>query len=109
MSTIWRNRGTQGQYNPAGYAKTPPPADVQQAGTVDLVAGTQSYAIAFSPAFASVPSFVGAQVQMPSDSGDVLFAAVDLSTLTASGVTVWLNGVPTPASTGGKINWIAAL
>lgn len=100
---------SQGFYAPSGSGATPPPSSVQQRGLVNLVAGTQSYAIAFSPVFASAPGFVGAQVQMPSGSGEVLSAAIDLSTLTASGVTVWLNGVPTAASTGGKINWIAAL
>lgn len=100
---------SQGFYAPSGAGATPPPSSVQQTGTVALVAGTQSYAIVFSPAFASAPGFVGAQVQMPNDSGEALSVAIDLSTLTASGVTVWLNGVPSAASAGGNINWIAAL
>jgi hypothetical protein len=100
---------TQLFYAPSGAGGTPPPSSVQQVGTVNIVAGTQSYAIVFSPAFTGVPSFVGAQVQMPNDSGEVLFAVVDLSSLTAAGVTVWLNGIPSAAMAGGKINWVAHL
>jgi len=100
---------SQGLYAPSGSGATPPPTTVQQTGTVNIVAGTQSYAIVFSPAFGAAPSFVAAQVQIPNDTGETLFAVVDLSSLTASGVTVWLNGVPTAASAGGKINWLANL
>lgn len=86
-----------------------PPTDIQQTGLVALVAGTQSYAVVFAPAFASAPSFFGAEIQMPSSSGETFEAVVDRSSLTASGITVWLSGVPTAASAGGKINWIANL
>lgn len=105
----YRQRGTQGQYNPAYGGSTPPPTSVQQQGVVSIVVGTQSYAIVFSPAFASVPTFFGAGILMVSSSGETFEVAADLSTLTASGVTVWLSGVPTAASTGSKINWMAAL
>lgn len=100
---------TQLFYTPGNGGGTPPPSSVLQSGKVALVAGQQSYAIVFSPAFLSAPSFVGAQIQMPTDSGEALVAAVDLSSLTAAGVTVWLNGVPTAASNGGYLNWIAHL
>lgn len=110
MSHQWRQRGTQGQYNPSGQSSTPPPASVQQTGQVALVAGNQGpYAIAFSPAFAAAPGFVGGNVQMPADTGEVLSVVFDLSSLTASGVNAWLSGTPTAASTGGYINWLAAL
>jgi len=82
---------------------------VVQKGTVALVAAQQSYAITFSPAFATAPTSFGAEVQMPNSSGEAFFATADLSTLTTSGVTVWLNGVPTSASVGGVINWRAEL
>lgn len=78
-----------------------------QRGLVPLVDGQQSYALVFDPAFASVPSFVDAVVQMPNSSGEVLEAVVDRSTLTSSGCTVWLSGVPSAASVGGYINWYA--
>lgn len=77
-------------------------------GTVNLVAGTQSYAIAFSPAFSAAPTFLTGSVQMVSSSGEVFDVAFDLSSLTASGVTAWLSGIPTAASAGSKINWGAA-
>jgi hypothetical protein len=109
MSNNWRNRGTQGQYNPGGGGGTPPPSSVQQTGNVALVAGTQSYAIVFSPAFGAAPGFIGGSVLMPTSSGETFEVAFDLSTLTASGVTAWLSGIPTAASDGGSINWIAAL
>ena len=105
----YRHRGTQGQYNPAYGNSTPPPASVQQTGTVALVAGTQSYAIVFSPAFSAAPGFIGGSVLMPTSSGETFEVAFDLSTLTASGVTAWLSGIPTAASAGGSINWLAAL
>lgn len=98
-----------GLYNPGGGGGTPPPSAVQQTGSVAIVAGTQSYAVVFSPAFASAPSFFGANAQMVNDSGEVFSVVADLSSLTASGVTVWLSGVPTAASTGAYINWIANL
>lgn len=110
MSHPWRRRGTQGQYNPSGAGSSPPSPGVQQTGSVPLVVGQQGpYAIAFSPAFASAPSFVGASVLMASSSGETFEVALDLSSLTASGVNAWLSGVPTAASTGAQINWIAAL
>lgn len=79
-----------------------------QKGTVNLVAGTQSYAIVFTTPFASAPTFLSGSVQMPSSSGEVFDVAFDLSTLTTTGVTAWLSGIPTAASAGGKINWGAA-
>lgn len=75
-------------------------------GTTALVAGQQSYAISFSGAgFTAAPAFLSLTLQMPNSSGEVFDASVDLSTLTASGVTVYLSAVPTAASAGGKIAW----
>ena len=104
-----RHLGSQGQYNPSGAGSSPPSPSVQQTGRVALVAGTQSYAIVFSPAFSAAPGFFGASILMVNSSGETFDVVADLSTLTASGVTVWLSGVPTAASTGAFINWIAAL
>jgi len=84
-----------------------PPASVVQKGSAALVVGQQSYAIAFPVQFETVPTSFAAQVQMPNSNGEVFFASADLSTLTVSGVTVWLDGIPTAASTGGYINWRA--
>lgn len=109
MPIALRQPSSQGLYAPSGSGATPPPTSVQQTGSVNIVAGTQSYAIAFGAAFASAPSFFGASVQMVNSSGEVLIAVADLSTLTTTGVTVWLSAVPTAASTGAKINWIANL
>jgi len=100
-------RRSQTVYTPANNVNAVPPATVQQKGTVAIVAGTQSYAITFPSAFGSAPTFFGANVQMVNSSGEVFTVVADLSTLTASGVTVWLSGIPTAASTGAFINWIA--
>lgn len=75
-------------------------------GSTPLIAGQQSYAIVFSPAFSLPPVFFPS-VQMPSSSGEIFFANADVSTLTASGVTVWLSGLPTSASVGGNVTWEA--
>ena len=98
----------QGQtvYSPGtGYSNS----NIEQKGNVSLSAGTQSYAITFSPAFSKAPTSFIAQVQMPGSSGEIFAVSPDLSTLTANGVTVWLSGVPTAASAGGVINWRAEL
>src|SRR5512140_1704346 len=78
-----------------------------QTGTVPLVAGQQSYAIAFPTSFGADPSFISAQVQMPNSSGEVFEASVDQSSIAPTSVTVWLSGVPSSASAGGFINWLA--
>ncbi len=80
-------------------------AQKTQTGSVALVAGQQSYAITFPVAFSSVPSYFGPSVQMPDDNGEVFEASY--TDLTTTGVTVWLSGVPTSASDGGFIKWIA--
>jgi len=78
---------------------------VVRSGTVNIVSGTQSYNISFGAFFVGAPSLFTAQVQMPNSSGEILDVTADLSTLNASGVTVYLSAVPTAASAGGKINW----
>lgn len=78
-----------------------------QTGLVPLVEGQQSYDIVFSPEFTSAPSFFDATVRMPSSSGEVFTVEMDAATLSTTGVTVWLSGVPSAASTGGYINWMA--
>lgn len=77
----------------------------QQSGLESIVVGTRSYAITFSPAFGAAPSFFAASVRMPDSNGEVL--GVSNEPPTATGVTVWLTGKPTAASSGGKINWTA--
>lgn len=110
MSQTWRHRGTQGQYNPSGAGSSPPSPAVEQTGEEALVVGQQGpYAIAFSPAFASVPSYFNANVQMPDSTGESFEVTIDRSSLTTSGVNVWLSGAPSALSSGGYINWIAKL
>lgn len=77
-------------------------------GLVSLVAGQQNYNILFAAGFLAAPGFLSIDVQMPNSSGEVFAVSPDLSTLTKDGVTVWLSGVPTAASAGGKINWGAS-
>lgn len=77
-----------------------------QQGSVALVDGQQSYAIVFPVQFASNPR-VFPTVAMPNDSGEVFSATVDESSVTTLGCTVWLSGVPSAASVGGLLNWMA--
>lgn len=98
--------------NPTGPAVTvaatgswPPPTDEYQQGSVNLVAGTQSYAVVFSPALTGVPAVVGVQVYMNDADGEVLVATPQKDTVTANGFTFWLSGVP--ADTGGVAKWTA--
>lgn len=81
-------------------------AGASQSGKVALVAGTQNYNIVFSGLIAA-PDFFDATVQMVNNSGEIFTVEADLSTLTSDGVTVWLSGIPTAASTGAYINWLA--
>lgn len=76
-----------------------------QTGSTALVVGQQSYDITFPIAFGAVPSFFSPTVEMPGDNGEVFEASY--AELTALGVRVWLSGVPTSASLGGFIKWMA--
>ncbi len=82
-------------------------SSASQNGLIPLVDGQQSYDITFSPAFQGLPSFIDGTVQMPNSSGEIFEVNVARDTLTRSGVTVWLSGVPSAASVGGYINWYA--
>jgi hypothetical protein len=79
-----------------------------QSGKTALVVGQQSYAINFASPFGSgdIPVVTGS-VLMPNSSGEVFEVSVDYSTLTVNGCTLWLSGVPTAASSGGYLSWIA--
>jgi len=77
-------------------------------GKIPLVAGQQSYDITFSPNFPALPTGLELSLAMPSDSGEIFSVAAAWNTLSVSGVTVWLSGVPTSASDGGYILWSAS-
>lgn len=83
----------------------PPATNIYQTGSVNLVAGTQSYAVVFSPALTGVPSVVDPEVYMADANGEVMFASVQKDSVTANGFTFWLNGVPTVST--GVVNWTA--
>jgi hypothetical protein len=74
---------------------------------VALVVGQQSYAINFGGVFAAAPSAVWFEIEMPNSSGELFSHGFDGSSLTAAGVTAWLSGIPTAASTGGYLIWHA--
>lgn len=76
-----------------------------QTGSVSLVVGQQSYDIVFPVVFSAIPSFFSPTIEMPDDNGEVFEASY--AELTAVGVRVWLSGVPTAASTGGYVKWLA--
>lgn len=76
-----------------------------QLGNTPLVSGQQSYSIVFNPAFSQAPTGFFPSLAMPNSSGEVFDVAFE--SLTASGVTLWLSGIPTGASTGGFIYWQA--
>ena len=95
-------------YTPGGGGSTPPSPGVSQTGRVAIVAGTQSYNISFAAGFSAAPTYFGASIMMVNSFGETFDVVADLSTLTTTGVTVWLSGVPTSASTGAYISWSAA-
>ena len=110
MRNLLTQPRSQTVYAPGGATSTTPPSTkLVQKGKVALVAGTQSYNIVFSPAFATVPTSFLADVQMVNSTGEAFDVMADLSTLTTAGVTVWLSAVPTALSTGAFINWRAEL
>lgn len=102
-------RTSKPKYSPGAAAGGGGGGTTFQSGVVALVAAQQSYAIAFSPAFASPPTKLTVTVEMPGSSGELFFASVDKSTITINGCTAWLSGLPTAASSGGQIRWEAAL
>ena len=79
-----------------------------QAGKVSLVDGQQSYAITFPIPFAVTPTSFLPSIFIPDNAGEVLAVSVDLSTLTRTGVTVWLSAPPSSASNGGYVSWRAS-
>lgn len=95
-------------YTLAGQVGAGSGSQTGQTNQVPLVIGQQSYAIVFNTPFEAIPTFFSAVVMMGSDSGEIFTATPDLSTLTESGVTVWLSGIPTADSSGSVINWNAA-
>lgn len=76
-------------------------------GNIPLVDGQQSYNLVFSQAFSAPPDSLMLTVSLPNSSGEILIANYDQSTLTDTGVTIWLSGVPSSASVGGFINYVA--
>ncbi len=64
-----------------------------QTGAVPFVAGQQSYAVAFTRTMNAIPK-VYLQVEIDSDAGELFSATVENDTLTATGFTFWLSGVP---------------
>lgn len=82
-------------------------AGASQKGRTAIVAGQQNYDIVFDTPFDVAPEFFEAGVLMVSSSGETFIVAADLSTLTAAGVTVWLSGIPSSASNGSYITWVA--
>ena len=81
---------------PVGYQK----------GMAVVTSGNQSVALVFPAAFQSAPSFFSpGGVGMPDSVTGQLTVTFDNSTLTASGVTLWLSA-PAPAS-GYVIPWLA--
>lgn len=105
MSTFPALAG-QNVYCPGGGGGSGGGGGAGQAGSVALVAGQQSYAIVFTTPFATPPAQFAAQVQMDSSSGEAFFVTADDSTLTTTGVTVWLSGLP--SASAGKITWQAS-
>ncbi len=83
----------------------PPATNKYQTGSVNLVAGTQSYSVLFSPALTGTPTVVDVQVYMNDSDGEVLFASVQKDTVSSAGFTFWLSGVP--SDTGGVAKWTA--
>lgn len=81
-----------------------PRANTYQIGYVDLVAGTQSYTVAFTTTMLAIPK-IDLQHFMVDDNGEIFFASVALDSVTTTGFKFWLNGVPSVSS--GKVQYRA--
>lgn len=80
--------------------------DVMKVGTINLSAADESKAVAFDEPFASPPRHVSATLSIPAG-GAIIAAAVDDTTVAATGFTVLL-GAPIPGA-GYKLRWVAIL
>ncbi len=81
-----------------------PKANALQTGVVNLVAGTQNYAVLFSVSMSSIPK-VYLQVLMADTGGEMFSAVLQEDVLTVTGFTLWLSGVPSLST--GKVRWRA--
>lgn len=79
-------------------------AKTQQMGQEPLVAGQQSYDIVFTATMDEAPK-VYAQVMMTDGTGELFFAVTQRDMITATGLRIWLSGVPSVSA--GFIQWKA--
>jgi hypothetical protein len=83
-------------------------SDLIQKASTALVQGTQSYPLTFPVQFPTIPTFVAASMNPPSNSGEVFIATVLANSITNTGCTVILSGIPSAASVGGTVSVLAA-
>lgn len=92
-------------YTYAG-ATVPAAFDGQTAST-PLVDGQQSYAIVFPTTFEDLPVFADGIVPLLVGGNGELFSCA-IESLTTTGMTVWLSGIPSSASAGQSLTWYAS-
>lgn len=90
----------------ARYAQLDADSPGAKRGLLALGSGVESIAIAFTTPFATVPTFLHAQVLLPAG-GSLIACGPDYSTLTTAGCTIRL-GAATPDATY-KLTWLAQL
>lgn len=77
-------------------------------GSVDLVSGQDSYSITFpNGGFAGAPATFIPSLAMANDEAEIFALGWDESSLSETGVTVFLFGTPSSLSVGSSINWFA--
>lgn len=103
----WQKVTSWAQQLANGIGSGASPQTYQQ-GTVAIQAFQQSYPITFSPSMSSAPSITAViGLVGPNGAGQNFSVSFDISTLSSSGVTLWLSGIP--ASTDGSlIYWEAS-
>lgn len=78
-----------------------------QTGLTPVVQGQQSYPVVFPAAFSAAPEYAK-PVYQPGAAGEANEAVVARDTLSPTGFTAWLRGVPGENALGAQINWSAA-
>ena len=95
---------TIGMYSPGGSGGSSGSGIVQRGKTATQVGVQGPYAATFSPAISDITSeaTIVAQTGMADASGEVIFATIERDTISSTGFSFWLSGLPTVI---GRVDW----
>lgn len=80
----------------------------QLSGFIPVVAGNQGpYPVVFPTAFTGNPQWVEGNYLLNGPNGEANEAYVDGLSVSPTGFSIWLRGIPTSASAGAQIAWLA--